>query len=92
MINKTLSLYDKARTVELECFDGNVKDSNATKKYLDNEWNICEIKRNQEEIRDEKEQKEKLKNKIVIAGNCYQMYFMYYDDINDCFVTNIDTT
>ena len=88
MINKTLSLYDKACTVELECFDGIVTDSKATRTYLDTEWNRCEIERNQEEIRDEKEQKQELKNKIwshnyffVIAGNCYQMYFTYYDDM-----------
>ena len=82
IIDKALSLYNKACMVELECFDGQTKNPIATRSYLDNEWKRCEIERS---------------NYIfVIPGNCYQMYLTYYDYISapksHCFVINIDTT
>ena len=103
MINKTISLYDKACTVELECLDGYVKDPKATRKYFDNEWKRCEIERSKSQKEDLENTNEELENTIwnqyyifVIAGNCYQMYFTNYDYINDmishCFVINIETT
>ena len=95
MIDKALSLYGKACTVELECFDGQATNPMATRTYFDNEWKKCKIERS-------KYQKQELELTIwnhyhifVIAGNCYQMYFTYYDYINTishCFVINIDTT
>jgi serine/threonine protein kinase len=43
MIDKALSLYDKACTVELECLDGLVKDSNTTRTYFGKAGKRCEL-------------------------------------------------
>ena len=73
-IDQALSLYDKACTVELECFDGLVTDSNATRTYFGNKRTRCEKRALEDEIWSHY-------YFFVIAGNCYQMYFTYYDYI-----------
>ena len=82
MINKTISLYDKACTVELECLDGDVKDPKATRKYFDNEWKRCEIERSKSQKEDLENTNEELENTI------WNQYYIFVISINTKHILN----